>query len=105
MNSDEEIFIVTDGCMWEANKQNSTYHPHAIEVVNERTGQVRYIKSGSRISFVEGEISEGRSQEDYNKISKTSQVPDTDEDKLQRTDSKAGSRKINKEKRNKTKGV
>lgn len=53
--------------MWEMNKKNETYHPHAIEVVDPETGQVRYIKSGSKISFVDGEISEGRSQENYNK--------------------------------------
>lgn len=101
MNHDEEIFIVTDGCMWEQNKQNSTYYPHAIEVVNERTGQVRYIKSGSRISFVEGEISENRNQEEYNKISKASQVPDQHENLVQGGGGKTRSRKINKEKRNK----
>ena len=101
MNQDEEIFIVTDGCMCEANKQNSTYYPHAIEVVNQRTGQVRYIKSGSRISFVEGEISEGRSQEEYNKISSPAEVSSPIQNELQRTDSKKGGRKAIKEKRNK----
>lgn len=66
--SKENIFILTDGCMWEKNKQEGTSFPHAIEVVDAETGQVRYIKSGSRIKFVEGEITEGRSQEAYNKI-------------------------------------
>lgn len=65
--ADKNIFIVTDGCMWEMNKTNKTYFPHAIEVVDSVTGQVRYIKSGSKISFVEGEITESRSQESYNK--------------------------------------
>lgn len=59
-------FILTDGCMWEMNKQNGSSYPHAIEVVDAATGAVRYIKSGSRIKFVGGEISEGRSQEQYN---------------------------------------
>ena len=63
----EQLFIVTDGCMWEMNKQNGTSYPHSIEVVNEETGQIRYIKSGSRIKFVSGEITEGRNQEGYNK--------------------------------------
>lgn len=63
----EKVFIVTDGCMWEANKKAGTSHPHAIEVVDMATGEIRYIKSGSRISFIEGEITEGRNQETYNK--------------------------------------
>ena len=63
-------FIVTDGCMWEKNKQDKTCYPHAIEVVDMETGQVRYIKSGSRIQFMEGSITEGRSQEFYNNTTK-----------------------------------
>lgn len=59
-------FVVTDGCMWEQNKQNSTYYPHAIEVCNPKTGQVRYIKSGSRIQFISGEITPTRDQKTYN---------------------------------------
>lgn len=103
MKPNEELFIVTDGCMWEQNKQNSTYYPHAIEVVNERTGQVRYIRSGSRITFVEGEISEGRDQETYNKA--TSQMCSAGEDELQRGRHKKGSRANVKEKRHKAKRV
>ncbi|MEK7994728.1 MAG: hypothetical protein AAB403_13065 [Planctomycetota bacterium] len=61
------VFILTDGCMWEMNKQGGKSAPHAIEVVDIATGQVRYIKSGSRIAFVEGEISQSRCQDDYNK--------------------------------------
>lgn len=49
------------------NKRNGTFHPHAIEVVDVETGQIRFIKSGSKIKFVEGDISENRSQEVYNK--------------------------------------
>lgn len=52
--------------MWEMNKQNGSSHAHAIEVVDVATGAVRYIKSGSRIAFVDGEITEGRNQEAYN---------------------------------------
>lgn len=63
----EELFILTDGCMWEKNKQDGTSVSHAIEVVSLKTGQIRYIKSGSRIAFVEGEITKTRSQEVYNK--------------------------------------
>lgn len=91
MKQNEEIFIVTDGCMWEQNKQNDTYHPHAIEVVNPTTGQIRYIKSGSRIAFVEGEISEGRNQGFYNKstsIPQAAEVPSGGKDKLQRASRK-----------------
>lgn len=63
----KKIFMLTDGCMWEKNKQDGTSFPHSVEVVDIATGQVRYIKSGSKIAFVEGEITEGRNQELYNK--------------------------------------
>lgn len=63
----EQVFILTDCCMWEANKKNGTFHPHAIEVVDMETGQTRFIKSGSRIAFIEGNITEGRDQATYNK--------------------------------------
>jgi hypothetical protein len=63
----EREFILTDGCMWEANRKGGTFHPHAIEVVDTETGQVRYIESGARIKFVEGSISQGRDQQSYNK--------------------------------------
>ena len=63
----EHLFIITDGCMWEMNKQGGTYHPHAIEVCDPKTGQVRYIKSGATIQFVSGEITPARDQKDYNK--------------------------------------
>lgn len=53
--------------MWEANKKAGTAYPHSIEVVDTETGSVRYIKSGSKISFIEGEITETHSQEIYNK--------------------------------------
>jgi hypothetical protein len=52
--------------MWEKNKRDRTSFPHAIEVVDAATGQVRYIKSGSRIAFLEGEITEARDQSQYN---------------------------------------
>jgi MinD superfamily P-loop ATPase len=68
MKKEPQVFMLTDGCMWEMNKVNGTSHPHAIEVVDVKTGEVRYIKSGSRITFVEGEITEGRNQEKYNKL-------------------------------------
>lgn len=64
----EKTFLLTDGCMWEANKKNGTSFPHSIEVVDEETGQVRFIKSGARIKFVSGSISVARNQEDYNEI-------------------------------------
>ncbi len=88
----EEIYIVTDGCMWEQNKKNSTYHPHAIEVVNTKTGAIRYIKSGSQITFKKGEITDIRTQEGYNKA--TTKMQSNKKDKLQRTDSKKRSNKV-----------
>jgi len=63
----EKTFILTDACMYEANKKAGTAHPHAIQVVDIETGSVRYIKSGSKIKFVAGEITVSHSQEDYNK--------------------------------------
>lgn len=62
----QKDFILTDGCMWEMNKQGGTENPHAIEVVDAETGSVRYIKSGARIRFVAGEITNGRDQKSYN---------------------------------------
>jgi len=64
---DEQIFIITDGCVWEQNKQNKTFYPHGMEVVDIETGQVRYIRSGSKIKFIDGHITESRDQETYNK--------------------------------------
>lgn len=67
---DEKIYILTDGCMWEINKQMGNEHPHSIEVVDLETGSVRYIKSGSRIAFIEGTITDIRTQVAYNKKEK-----------------------------------
>ncbi len=63
----KKVFLLTDGCMWEKNKQAGTSDPHAIEVVDLETGAVRYIKSGSRISLVEGQITATRSQTAYDR--------------------------------------
>lgn len=60
------LFLLTDACMWEMNRDRKPYHPHAIEVVDTETGQVRYIESGAVIQFVEGKISDNRDQESYN---------------------------------------
>lgn len=63
-----KIFILTDSCAWESEKKNPTGRSeHIVEVVDVETGQVRYIKSGAKISLVEGDISEPLNQEDYNK--------------------------------------
>ena len=62
----EPTYLVTGGCMWEMNKKQGSYHPHAIEVVNVETGQVQYIRSGSKIKFLEGQITETRDQDSYN---------------------------------------
>lgn len=64
----QKTFVVTDGCMWEANKLSGKSVSHSIEVMDLETGQMRYIKSGSKIQFVEGNISVCRNQEDYNKL-------------------------------------
>ena len=68
----ERIFIVTDSCMWEANRKLNVYHPHALEVVDCETGQVRFIQSGARIKFVDGLITDSRDQDSYNKLHGTS---------------------------------
>ena len=66
MREDTKAFILTDGCMWEKNKRDGTSFPHAIEAADAATGQVRYIKSGSRIAFLEGERTDARDQSKYN---------------------------------------
>lgn len=63
-------FLLTDACLWEMNNKMGTKAPHAIEVVDMETGQVRYINSGSIIRFVKGEISDERIQELYNNANK-----------------------------------
>lgn len=63
----EKIFIVTDSCMWEANKQAGVKRSeHLIEVIDAETGRVRFITSGSRIKFVDGDISDEFTQDVYN---------------------------------------
>ncbi len=71
--------------MWEANKKAGTSNTHAIEVVECETGAVRYIRSGSIISLVEGYITEARDQETYNKAEAPAEkVPDNRKDKHER---------------------
>ena len=62
------VFIVTDLCMWEMQKQNGGRAPHAIGVADEKTGKSRFIKTGARIKFLSGKISPELSQESYNKL-------------------------------------
>jgi len=69
MKDTDKTFLLTDSCMWEANKVNGTRSEHCIEVVDQETGQVRYIASGSKIRFVEGDISDVHTQEAYNENS------------------------------------
>lgn len=65
----EKIYIVTDSCMWERSKlENTNKGTHFIEVVDEETGQTVFIKSGSRIKFVDGDLSKVKTQEEYNKL-------------------------------------
>lgn len=66
---DDNIYQLTDGCMWERAKEEGTEGPHSVEVVNVKTGQVRYILGGSKIKFVEGDISDIRTQLAYNEQS------------------------------------
>lgn len=70
---DEKVYLLTDGCGWEINRQTGNEHPHSVEVVDLKTGAVRYITSGSKISFIEGKISDIRTQEAYNKEIKKAQ--------------------------------
>ena len=74
MTEHEKIYLLTDGCMWELNKKLGDEHPHAVEVVDIETGSVRYIRSGSRIKFLEGKISDTRTQEAYNKATQVKGV-------------------------------
>lgn len=69
VNDQSKLFLVTDGCMWEQNKKGKTFYPHAIEVVDVETGELRFIRSGSRIQFVDGNITVGRNQDLYNEKS------------------------------------
>ena len=94
MKENEEIYIVTDACMWEQNKKNSTFNPHAIEVVNIRTGQIRFILSGSKITFVEGDITDISTQQIYNQG--VPEVPSERKDKLSGAKGKRGSNKKDK---------
>ena len=82
MKKDEKVYLLTDGCMWEANKRNGTFHPHAMEVVDLETGAVQYITSGSKIKFVEGTITDIRTQEAYNEATenKGKKVPRKQQD-------------------------
>lgn len=63
-----KTFLLTDDCMWEKNKQEGTRAPHAICVVDIDTGQMQYIRSGSHIKFVAGEISPIKDQDAYNQL-------------------------------------
>ena len=65
---EDKVFILTDGCMWEKNKQEGTRFPHSIEVVDIETGAVHFIRSGAKIALLDGDITEARSQEEYNKL-------------------------------------
>lgn len=90
----EKVFIITDGCMWEINKQTGNEHPHAMEVVDIETGAIRYIKSGSRIMFVEGEITDIRTQKAYEK--KSSQVQRKMSSDAKDKSNRRGSKEIHK---------
>jgi hypothetical protein len=68
-NYAKKVFLLTDICMWEKNKQEGTHAPHAVQAIDVKTGQSFFINSGSRIRFVDGEITEPLSQDEYNKRS------------------------------------
>lgn len=67
MKDTEKVFILTDSCMWEANRQLGVRSAHSVEVTDAETGQVRYLRSGTRIRFVDGFITEENTQEEYNR--------------------------------------
>ncbi len=63
----KRTYIISDLCMWEKNKREGTMADYAICVIDEKTGQHRFVKTGARIKFLSGEISPTLSQKDYNK--------------------------------------
>lgn len=67
-NSDprKKTFLLTDACMWEKNKLEGRKVPHAVQVVDIKTGKTHWIKSGSHIKFLDGDITAELNQEDYN---------------------------------------
>lgn len=93
----EKTYILTDGCMWEINKETGNEHPHAIEVMDIETGAIRYIKSGSRISFIEGQISDYRRQKTYN--SQADCTPPMSSNRKGMPNGKVGKRESKKRKR------
>lgn len=86
----EKIYLLTDGCAWEINKQTGNEHPHSIEVVDLETGAIRYIKSGSKIKFIGGEISDIRSQALYNQKTQAKQKMPSNEQDLQKRTKRQG---------------
>lgn len=93
----EKIYLVTDGCAWEINKATGNEHPHSIEVADLETGAIRYIRSGSRISFIEGEITDIRTQKTYNKaIQKKTNSVSSNRQTMQKRTSGKKSRQRNK---------
>lgn len=68
MAKSEKVYLLTDCCAWEKNKKDGTNFPHSIEVVDLENGAVHYIRSGAKIALIEGNMTEGRNQEDYNKM-------------------------------------
>lgn len=92
-NIHEKTFLLTDGCMWEATKEEGNEHPHCIEVVDIETGAVRYIKSGSRIKFLAGEITDIRSSQEYKEQTEKSSLPNYGQTAKKRTECKGKSKK------------
>lgn len=68
-NPKKRTYIVSDLCMWEKNKREGMMSDHCIGVIDEKTGQSRFIKTGARIKFVSGDISPTLNQKDYNRQS------------------------------------
>ena len=80
--------------MWEANKKNKTFFPHAAEVVDIETGAVHYIKSGSKIAFIEGTITDRSTQKTYNEATEEREVPSDGETVSDRTRGKKSRKRI-----------
>lgn len=70
----DKIFILTDMCMWEKNRQEGGKDEHAIIVVEKETGKTYVIDGGSEIIFVSGKIKGPATQDDYNKMDHETKV-------------------------------
>ena len=59
----DRLFEVTDVSMWETNKEDGAFYPHAVEVVDTVTGKKRYLEVGSVIKLISGKFTTRRERE------------------------------------------